>query len=204
MKKIVLIVLLILAASSSGTSAWPSEREEELISATFKLTDKDTDILVKEIVQVHKTLFVNEKQFAVLCLVPRKYYSYEQLDKFGLCAYSRPNGKDANQHAEQIVLQSLQNIKKAFNGMKMDGLLYKNEEYAVLIYTYLIPCGGCKDSIAFLWNRTSYGDVGGIHVVYTELYPRDNYNAANRNYEKVLQIFNQNDIILSRFPRDRL
>ena len=194
MKKLVLIVLFVLA-SSRGTSAWPSEREEEELSAS--LTNYDRNVLVRGIIEYNKNLYLNGNQFAVLCLVPEvpykeQGYTYKTLNRNGLCAYSRPRNKDAPNHAERVVLEKLSGIKKIYTSQtKLD----KRYGYSILMYTYLIPCGGCKGPIA--WK--SYGDPEQVHVVYTKLYPTDNKNEANKNYEQVKQLFYVHRINLSQY-----
>lgn len=187
------LTLFIVVALFALCSEAKREHKEEL---SISLTQGRRNGLIINIAKYHKDLFNPEtnrwSQFAVLCIVPEKgNYDYNRLYDLYLCAYARPDPNDNSIHAEDNVFTHLQDLLNSFKNNKE----FKGQTFDILLYTYLLPCGRCKNTIV---NQVVGKGAREIAVVYSVIYPFDQ-DGGNKNLEAVTDLFTKNGINLYKW-----
>ena len=189
---IVVVTLFVLYSEAKR-----KHKEEVSIS----LTPGRRNGLIKNFLKYHQKLYHPEtkrwSQFAVLCIVPEKGdYDYDELYNLYLCAHARPDRTDNSIHAEDNVFTHLQDLLNYFNNNKE----FQGQKFDILLYTYLLPCGRCKDTIV---NQVVGKGAREIAVVYSVIYPFADQDEGNKNLNAVTDLFTQNGINLYKHPTTR-
>ena len=186
------LTLFIVVALFALCSEAKREHKEEL---SISLTPGRRNGLINDFLDYHYKYLYNPNtnhwfQFAVLCIVPETgNYDYNQLYNLYLCEYARPDPTDRSIHAEDNVFKYLPTMLNRFNNN------FKGQKFDILLYTYLLPCGRCKDTIV---NQVVGKGASEIAVVYSVIYPFD-VTAGNRNLQAVKTLFASNGIRLTQY-----